>query len=645
MIENEQELLKAIEELNKKLDDLLEKNNQKAKLEKEIEDYKLEQKYFNEYYEKQNIEKIEKLSFYNKSDDRILEFILDNQMRYEGKIKLEWLYKIKMLFKYGIKSLNELDEHLIEHILILQKEYYRIKIEKLEKEFTKIKKELKLHNFEELQKEHQKISEKIFKNNLYKKYFGKVNEFSIKDYKENMRKFLNAFPVVLSTTYSLRNSVANNFMFDYVIIDESSQVDLLAGALALSCAKNAIIVGDTKQLPQIVDMNIKEKISDTEVDICHDYFQNSILSAILKTYENKVPREILKEHYRCHPKIIEFCNKRYYNNELIAFSTKEHLKVQKPLVLYYTVEGNHMRKITRGNQKGTFNERELEVIKQEVLEDTRINQYSNGEIGITTPYRMQANNINKSTEEDIESDTIHKFQGREKKLMILSTVLDSSYIGKRGIDFVDDPCMVNVAVSRAINQFVIVTDKKLFNEEGNEIKSLLKYIKYNELDSEIIDSQIVSVFDLLYRDYSKKLEKLNKSLLNRSKFKSENIIDTILYNGFKDSVFIDYKYEREILLRNCLKNIQNLNEEERRYVNNGARIDFVIYDKMDKKPVLFIEVDGFEYHMNNPRQLVKDNLKDSIAKKSGIPILRFEIGGESYDEKKIISKIKEVIIK
>lgn len=643
--EEESQLLNCIQELNNRLDDLLEKNNQKAKLEKEIEEFKLEQKYFEEYYKKQDIEEIGKLSFYNKTDDRILEFMLDSQLLYEGKIKLKWLYKIKLLFKYGITDLKRLDENLVDIILNLQKDFYKIKIEKLEEEHKNIKNDLKKHNFDKLQKEHQNISEKIFKRRLYEKYNGKNNEFSLQKYKENIEDFLQAFPIVLSTTYSLRNCIPNNFMFDYVIIDESSQVDLLAGSLALSCAKNAIIVGDEKQLPQIVDKTIKEKITNSEVDICHDYFENSILSAILRTYGEEIPKETLKEHYRCHPKIIEFCNKRYYNNELIAFSTKEHNKVKKPLILYYTVEGNHMRKITKGNKKGTCNERELEVIRDEVLQDSRINKYTNDEIGITTPYRMQANNIQKATEEDVESDTIHKFQGREKKLMILSTVLDSSYLGKRGIDFVDDPCMVNVAVSRAIEQFVIVTDKKLFNTEGNDIKALLKYIKYNELDSEILESQIVSVFDLLYKEYSKKLEKLNKNLLNRSKFKSENIMDTILNNELKKEEYKDYKYEREIVIRNIFKNLDNLNEEEKKYVNNGARIDFVIYDKMDNKPKLFIEVDGFEYHKNNPKQLEKDMLKDSIARKNGIDLLRFETGGKSYDEEKIISSIREKIIK
>lgn len=218
-------------------------------------------------------------------------------------------------------------------------------------------------------------------------------------------------------------------------------------------------------------------------------------------------------------------------------------------------------------------------------------------------------------------------------------------MGKRGIDFVDDPCMINVAVSRAIEQFVIVTDKRLFNEEGNDIKALLKYIKYNELDSEIIESQIVSVFDLLYKEYSHKLEKLNKSLLHRSKFKSENIMDTILRNEFKKDEYKDYYYDREMILRNLFKTIDNLNEEEKKYVNNGARVDFVIYDNMNNKPVLFIEVDGFEYHKNNPKQLEKDKLKDNIAQKNGIDILRFETGGEHYDEEKIISEIRKKMVK
>lgn len=644
-IQDEDKLFERLDVLNIKLNELLELNNKKASLEKEINEYKLEQNYFEKYYKNQDIENIGKLSFYNRTNDRILEFLLDCQLLYDGKIRFEWLHKIKILLKYGIKDLKQLDEHLIDIILKLQKEYYEKKIKDLENQFINITNRLETHNFEKLQKEHQSISESIFKSKLYERYNGKNNDFSYDNYQENMQEFVQAFPVILSTTYSLRNSIPNGFMFDYVIMDESSQVDLLAGALALSCTRNAIIVGDEKQLPQIVDESIKEKISNYDVDICHDYFQNSMLKAITRTYGNSIPEQTLKEHYRCHPKIIEFCNKRFYNNELIAFSTKEHLKVKKPLVLYYTAKGNHMRKIRKGTKTQTYNDREMEVIteeilKQRVLSDERVNLYSNDEIGIVTPYRKQADNIQNATETQIKSDTVHKFQGREKKLMIFSTVLDSSARGKMGINFVDKACMVNVAVSRAIDQFVVVTDNKLFNEQGNDIKALLKYIKYNELDSDIVESQIVSVFDLLYSDYSSKLEKLNSSLLHRSKFKSENIMDTILHNAFLNEDFRDFKYEREILMRNLFKSYENLSEEEMQYVNNSARIDFVIYNNMDNMPVLFIEVDGFSFHKNNPKQLEKDKMKDDISRKNGIDVLRFETGEKAYDEEKIINLIK-----
>ena len=183
--------------------------------------------------------------------------------------------------------------------------------------------------YEEMQEKYRVISDKLFKNKIYHKYIYRKNEYTYETYKQNINEFVKSYPVILSTTYSLRNSITNDFIFDYVIIDESLQVDLLTGSLAFSCAKNAIIVGDTKQLQQITDEKIKKKINNEEIDICYDYFENNILSSMLRIYGNNIPRKILREHYRCHPKIIEFCNKRYYNGELIAFANSEHKCIKK----------------------------------------------------------------------------------------------------------------------------------------------------------------------------------------------------------------------------------------------------------------------------------------------------------------------------
>ena len=52
----------------------------------------------------------------------------------------------------------------------------------------------------------------------------------------------------------------NDVIYDYVIVDEASQVDLATGVLAMSCAKN-IVVRDLKQLPNVINDETKADIA------------------------------------------------------------------------------------------------------------------------------------------------------------------------------------------------------------------------------------------------------------------------------------------------------------------------------------------------------------------------------------------------
>ncbi len=119
---------------------------------------------------------------------------------------------------------------------------------------------LKHFSFDDKMKEYSQLSMKLFKYELYTKYnYNKRDKYEIIHLRSNSEKFLKDYPVIMSTTYSLRRSLAEDVIYDFVIIDESSQVDLATGALALSCAKRAVIVGDLKQLPNVVDDKMKEK--------------------------------------------------------------------------------------------------------------------------------------------------------------------------------------------------------------------------------------------------------------------------------------------------------------------------------------------------------------------------------------------------
>lgn len=96
--------------------------------------------------------------------------------------------------------------------------------------------------------------------------------------------------------------------------------------------------------------------SKYNLNSAYNYSKNSLLSSIISLYPN-VPRVLLKEHYRCHPKIIDFCNKKFYDDQLVILTDNKEGDV--PLVVYKTVKGNHAR-----NQ---YNQRQIDVILQEVL--------------------------------------------------------------------------------------------------------------------------------------------------------------------------------------------------------------------------------------------------------------------------------------
>ena len=86
----------------------------------------------------------------------------------------------------------------------------------------------------------------------------KRRKFSINELYSNYIEFVQEYPVILSTTYSIKECLNSNLKYDYIIMDEASQVDLITGTLALSCAQNAIIVGDRKQLPNVITNDNKK---------------------------------------------------------------------------------------------------------------------------------------------------------------------------------------------------------------------------------------------------------------------------------------------------------------------------------------------------------------------------------------------------
>lgn len=638
--ENLEMLQSKLVELSNQLELLMEKDRQKRITTEQLNALKLEEKYYNNAHDINGFDN-KYISFITLGYDKIISFLIDHQIMITDKEKLTLKNKFKLFVKYGIYRFKYLQEKDYEVITRFQQIYYSLKIKDLEDKLVEYDKTLQSQNFEELADKHHQISKIIFHHYLSKR-FKKKKKYIINSYKINFDSFIKDYPVILSTAYSVTYSIAKEFMFDYVIIDEASTLDLVKSVIPLSCAKKIVIVGDQKQLP-----HIPEKININFENEAYDYNTKNIMGSLDCLYGDTIERTLLQEHYRCHPDIIRFCNMKYYDGNLIIYSSKSN---NNAINVIKTSEGNHMRELNKG-RKGTFNQRELEelnyLLKNE--NDYNIKLYSENlsDIGLVSPYRMQIEYANKINSEEIEKDTIHKYQGREKPIIVFSTVLDQSAKAKVKMSFINNPQMINVAVSRAKNQLILITNADAFYKNGNDVGDLIKYIEYHNVNN-IKEGRVISVFDLLYKDYSIRLLARKEAMQNakeKIKFKSEKIIYSILSELLEQDIYHCYSFAHEVRLSDIFLNQDKCTEIEKNFIKQPrSSVDFIIFNKFNHNPVLAIEVDGTEFHLNNPDQLERDKKKDVIFEKYGIPILRLATHAAIIEDdiKHELSKITEI---
>ena len=167
---------------------------------------------------------------------------------------------------------------------------------------------------------------------------------------------------------------------------------------------------------------------------------------------------------------------------------------------------------------------------------------------------------------------------------------------------------------------------------------MVKYIEYN--NCEIKESKIFSIFDLLYKNYTKQRKVFLRKYNKISEYDSENLmyalLDDILekYNG-------NYDVAVHVPLNMIIRDYSLMTNDEKKYAkNNWTHVDFLIYKTIDKSPVLAIEVDGLKYHKEGSTQAKRDVLKNTIFEKYNIQLCRFSTAG-SNEKEKIENILKE----
>ncbi len=292
-----------------------------------------------------------------------------------------------------------------------------------------------------------------------------------------------------------------NFL-DLLIIDEAGQVTPEVSIPVFSLAQKAFVVGDLKQIEPIWSIPPKIDVGNlTSLNIIEEEKENEHLhelgflassGSIMKMAQNACEFEtsiaskketglILLEHRRCNDEIIGFCNELAYEGILKPMKGKaKEGQIFQSMVAYH-VEGVSERKY---NSRCNLNEVKaiiswLQQNKEAIQEAYDVTSIESV-LGIITPFASQKGELSKALIEagfkvnQIKLGTVHALQGAERNIILFSSVYTNEDEGTMFFDKDNKPNMLNVAVSRAKDSFILFGDTRIFDETKNTPSGVLK---------------------------------------------------------------------------------------------------------------------------------------------------------------------------
>ncbi len=308
-------------------------------------------------------------------------------------------------------------------------------------------------------------------------------------------KFFSFFKF-LKTGEDGKNIFDNPPLFDFIdllIVDEAGQVSPEVGIATFSLAKQAIIVGDVKQIEPV--WNISNKIDVGNLRKCElitsyddiiyekEFDPKGFLSStgsIMKMAQNACNYKeegsvekgvMLVEHRRCYDEIINYCNVLAYNGQLVPLRGKAKSNLLFPPMYCIHVDGNSTIVNT-----SRHNQNEVTAIVNWLITNRRNIEERYGKIenavGIITPFVGQKNRLRyalKNARFDVDIlklGTVHALQGAERPIILFSMVYGKGDSGIMFFDRDNKPNMLNVAVSRAKENFIVFANTEVLDKKA-----------------------------------------------------------------------------------------------------------------------------------------------------------------------------------
>ncbi len=263
--------------------------------------------------------------------------------------------------------------------------------------------------------------------------------------------------VILCTlTNTYLSPVLPGQRFDTLIAEEAGMATLPSLFYAASrCDHRAIMVGDPRQLPPIVqsdDPGVRRAIGRNVFEVAVPDAENSSVVAMLDV------------QYRMHPAIGSLVGSLFYSGRLThSASGTDEIAARAP----YPGRAVVVVDTKSSCQRSAKGSSRVNAISAETTADLALEVVRGGStsVAVITPYAAQASEIRRLLAarrigDTVECSTIHRFQGRECDVVILDLV-DAAPMRPSGL-LADAPNLLNVSISRARGKLMIVADVAYF---------------------------------------------------------------------------------------------------------------------------------------------------------------------------------------
>ncbi|WP_430735339.1 AAA domain-containing protein [Halodesulfovibrio aestuarii] len=340
--------------------------------------------------------------------------------------------------------------------------------------------------------------------------------------KEQLQRISMLTPCIVSTLFMTPKLMSQGGKpifrgIDLLIFDEAGQASIDKAAIVFALAKKALVVGDVHQIEPVVSLsedadlgNIKRfGLMSNEEALDHLAISKSnamLLAQRATPFQltiNDIPAKErgmhLLEHRRCPKTVINYCKELTYPNLEILTQERPDTSFLYPQLGYANIPSfSEKRNGSRYNTYEAANIAQwLADNRQKILTHYGVSNLAEI-IAIVTPFKLQSSEIkqhlkNKLPEADARTivvGTVHKMQGAEKKIVLFSPVYG---LDDNALSFVDRKLnMLNVAVSRAKDSFIVFGNMELFNPESSKPSGILaKHLCFESGQNALKDFKLI----------------------------------------------------------------------------------------------------------------------------------------------------------